>query len=154
MTSKLYPVYLTESEIVTLSALLGESSTNQQISWYEYDIDSQDIISKEQFLEDINNIFDDIDDKYLDNDYKFVDKSSKDSKVDTYSPTNPKHYNKGIQPIDFMRHGGLTANEFEGFCKGNVIKYLSRELDKNGDEDLKKAKVYLDWLLEFRTKVV
>jgi hypothetical protein len=31
---------------------------------------------------------------------------------------------------------------------GNVIKYTSRYKDKNGEQDLKKAGVYLEWALE------
>ena len=47
-----------------------------------------------------------------------------------------------IQPIDF-----ILANEL-GFCEGNVIKYLCRYKRKNGLEDLKKARQYLDFLIE------
>jgi hypothetical protein len=36
--------------------------------------------------------------------------------------------------------------------KGNVIKYVSRERYKNGVEDLKKAKWYLDRLIEYIEK--
>lgn len=47
-----------------------------------------------------------------------------------------------IQPIEF-----ILANEL-GFCEGNVIKYLCRYKRKNGLEDLKKARQYLDFLIE------
>ena len=47
-----------------------------------------------------------------------------------------------IQPIEF-----ILANEL-GFCEGNVIKYLCRYKSKNGLEDLKKARQYLDFLIE------
>lgn len=47
-----------------------------------------------------------------------------------------------IQPIEF-----IMANEL-GFCEGNVIKYLCRYKRKNGLEDLKKARQYLDFLIE------
>jgi hypothetical protein len=55
----------------------------------------------------------------------------------------PKHYvaNK-IEPIDF-----IIQNEFD-FCEGNVIKYISRYKRKNGIEDLKKAKQYIDFLIK------
>ena len=36
----------------------------------------------------------------------------------------------------------------QGYYLGNVIKYILRSPNKNGIEDLKKAKVYLDWILE------
>lgn len=61
---------------------------------------------------------------------------------------SPKHYKlRGldIEAIDVIR-GALTEDEFRGFCKGNVLKYTIREAHKNGDEDLKKAKKYLDFL--------
>ena len=60
----------------------------------------------------------------------------------------PDHYKlRGldIEAIDVIR-GALTEDEFRGFCKGNVLKYTIREGHKNGDEDLKKAKKYLDFL--------
>lgn len=53
------------------------------------------------------------------------------------------HYsNLAIEPIDF-----ITANNL-GFCEGNVIKYISRWKAKNGIEDLKKARWYIDFLIE------
>lgn len=60
----------------------------------------------------------------------------------------PDHYKlRGldIEAIDVIR-GALDEEEFRGFCKGNVLKYTIREGHKNGDEDLKKAKKYLDFL--------
>ena len=47
-----------------------------------------------------------------------------------------------IQPIEF-----IMANQL-GFCEGNVIKYLCRYKRKNGLEYLKKARQYLDFLIE------
>ena len=53
------------------------------------------------------------------------------------------HYrDKAIQPIEY-----ILAN-YLGFCEGNIIKYVSRYKDKNGLEDLKKAKHYLEFLIE------
>ena len=63
---------------------------------------------------------------------------------------SPKHYKlRGldIEAIDVIR-GALDEDEFRGFCKGNVLKYTIREAHKNGDEDLKKAKKYLEFLEE------
>ena len=60
---------------------------------------------------------------------------------------HPKHYNKhGIECIQAIR-AALTAEEFKGYCKGNVIKYTWREQYKNGLEDLKKAAWYLNRLV-------
>lgn len=61
-------------------------------------------------------------------------------------PLNPEYYSRWkIQPIDF-----ITQNELD-FLRGNIIKYLMRYDVKNGVEDLKKARVYLDKLIEENT---
>ena len=44
----------------------------------------------------------------------------------------------------------MTIEEFKGFLKGNCQKYLWRYTKKNGAEDLKKAKWYLDRLITIR----
>lgn len=62
---------------------------------------------------------------------------------------NPNHYIfGGIETIEYLK-AKLTPEEYRGFLKGNVLKYVSREAEKNGEEDLKKAKWYLDKLIEF-----
>lgn len=63
------------------------------------------------------------------------------------SVTSPSHY-KGIQPIDVMRNN-FTRDEYRGFLKGNILKYVMRYQDKGGLEDLKKAEQYLTWLIDF-----
>lgn len=61
---------------------------------------------------------------------------------------NQPHYkNQGIEPIVLMRKN-FSKEEFTGFLQGNVLKYMLRYKDKNGLEDLKKAKTYLTWLIE------
>jgi len=52
----------------------------------------------------------------------------------------------GIETIDFIK-AKLTAEQFEGYLLGNVIKYLSRYRHKNGLEDLQKAGWYLARLI-------
>jgi len=53
------------------------------------------------------------------------------------------HYRQGsIQPIEYIYANNL------GFCEGNCIKYLTRYKYKNGLEDLKKAKHYIELLME------
>lgn len=57
------------------------------------------------------------------------------------------HYKKlGIQPIEY-----ISANNL-GFCEGNVVKYVSRWKDKNGLQDLEKAKHYIELLIEMEKK--
>lgn len=60
---------------------------------------------------------------------------------------NPSHYTTlSIQPIDYIEANKLDFNE------GNVIKYVSRYKQKNGLEDLKKARFYIDRLIETNSK--
>ena len=49
-----------------------------------------------------------------------------------------------IECIDAIR-SALTEDEFRGFCKGNVLKYVWRERYKGGEADLAKAADYLKW---------
>lgn len=61
---------------------------------------------------------------------------------------HPMHYNSGrIEVIDIIKDQ-LTPEEFRGYIKGNVIKYITRERLKNGVEDLRKAEKYLQMYLE------
>lgn len=64
-------------------------------------------------------------------------------------PVNkPAHYaNRKYEVIDVIADN-LTPEMYEGYCAGNVQKYLSRYPHKNGSQDLKKARVYLDWLIK------
>lgn len=64
------------------------------------------------------------------------------------SVNHPDHYTSGgIECIDAIR-ASLGLKEFADYCKGNIIKYLWRYRLKNGVEDLKKARVYLNWMIE------
>jgi len=71
---------------------------------------------------------------------------------DASDPVNsPSHYVGKIECIDYLRDK-LTPEEFTGFCMGNVLKYSSRWRKKDGLQDLKKAKVYLEWAIEAAEK--
>lgn len=60
---------------------------------------------------------------------------------------HPPHYTSGkIEVIDFMEDQ-LSAEEYRGWVKGQVIKYITRERHKNGLEDLEKAAWYLNRLI-------
>lgn len=60
---------------------------------------------------------------------------------------NPEHYKVGgIEAIDIMK-AKLSPTQFAGFCKGNVIKYVLRADHKGKVEDLKKARFYLEKLI-------
>jgi hypothetical protein len=61
---------------------------------------------------------------------------------------SPDHYKAGgMEPWEYMQMK-LTPEEFRGYLKGNIIKYLSRAELKNGAEDYRKAKWYTDKLAE------
>ena len=65
---------------------------------------------------------------------------------------NPVHYQQGgIETFDYIQ-AKLTPQELDGYMKGNIIKYVSRERLKNSTEDLKKAQWYLDKLVEIRAE--
>lgn len=60
------------------------------------------------------------------------------------------------QPIDVIR-GNQTPQQFIGFLHGNCVKYMMRfnsnpeangTCGKGGLSDLKKARQYLEWLIE------
>lgn len=67
------------------------------------------------------------------------------------SPISPKHYKlfpmsdlaaNEIEAIDVLQ-AALTREEFGGYLKGNMLKYLIRHKNKNGEEDIKKSNVYM-----------
>lgn len=61
---------------------------------------------------------------------------------------HPSHYAKGgVECIEAIK-ASMTDDGFCDYCKGNVIKYLWRWRDKGGTQDLEKASVYLNWLVE------
>lgn len=55
------------------------------------------------------------------------------------------HYkDMNIQPVEYIYKNGI------GYFEGCVIKYVSRWQKKGGVEDLKKARHFLDLLIEFQ----
>lgn len=61
-------------------------------------------------------------------------------------PVNhPSHYNQGgIETLDLIKLY-LTPEEYEGYLKGNIIKYRERAQFKgNAEQDYAKAKFYYD----------
>lgn len=57
------------------------------------------------------------------------------------------HYRKmKIQPVEFIHANGIS------FFEGSVIKYVSRWRSKGGINDLKKARHFIDLLIELETK--
>ena len=66
------------------------------------------------------------------------------SALDTQVSGN--HYKMPIQPVEFIHKNNIP------YIEGNVIKYLCRWRNKNGLDDLKKARHYIDLLIEMESK--
>ena len=61
----------------------------------------------------------------------------------TNSQIGGSHYtDMPIQPVTFIHANGLD------FCQGSILKYVCRFRNKNGKDDLLKAKHFIDLLIE------
>lgn len=73
--------------------------------------------------------------------------------VSEYNPdsnevNSPSHYTQGeIECIDAIQ-AQLTPEEFRGYLKGNIAKYMWRERSKQGKVSLEKAQWYLNKLIQ------
>ena len=63
----------------------------------------------------------------------------------TTDPTNPRYYGHDEAVIECIEY--IESHAFD-FLEGNVIKYVTRYQNKNGSEDLMKARWYLDRLIQ------
>ena len=82
-------------------------------------------------------------------DKKINNYNAKDITNDSdYNPvTKPYHYTQGdVECIDAIK-ASMTDEEFKGFLKGNVMKYIWRYENKDKLQDLNKAKWYLEKLI-------
>lgn len=61
------------------------------------------------------------------------------------------HYRVGgVETIDYIE-AKCSTEEFKGFCKANILKYVSRagyKMSETAFSDLKKAKYYIDKWIE------
>ena len=64
-------------------------------------------------------------------------------------PVNhPSHYTQGGKEVIEIIQEVCSLDEFIGYCKGNILKYLARRNFKGlYKQDLQKADWYLDYLL-------
>lgn len=61
---------------------------------------------------------------------------------------HPNHYTQGnVECIEAVKAATSNLKGIEAICTANAIKYLWRWKDKNGIEDLNKAKWYIDRLI-------
>lgn len=77
---------------------------------------------------------------------KATAEKQKDERVD-----KPSHYmldGLNVESIDVIR-SVLGIDGFKAHCRGCALKYLLRANKKNGLEDLKKARVYLNWEIDY-----
>ena len=69
--------------------------------------------------------------------------------IENDTVNHPNHYCKGgIECIEAIKAAVVGLVAMEAVCTANVIKYIWRWKFKNGLEDLKKAKWYLDRLIK------
>lgn len=62
---------------------------------------------------------------------------------------HPSHYTQGgIECIDALKAATVSKTGIEAVCTANAIKYLWRYEEKNGVEDVKKARWYIDRLIK------
>ena len=62
---------------------------------------------------------------------------------------HPSHYTQGgIECIDALKAATVSKTGIEAVCTANAIKYLWRYEEKNGIEDVKKARWYIDRLIK------
>ena len=67
-----------------------------------------------------------------------------DESIELSDPIDPVHYNRlNPEPRDVAIAWGLD------YCEGAVLKYLARWRHKNGVEDLKKAKNYIERIIQY-----
>ena len=84
-------------------------------------------------------------DKFIDEFLSTLKDTEEHNNVDS-----PQHYQlpSGAETIstiyDLLGHDGFNA-----YCVGNIVKYISRHKLKNGAEDIKKAKKYCEFILEY-----
>ena len=114
----------------------------------------------DEFIDNYSCAFDEMDDKMLDKIYswyKELDQAScenaKDSccnkEPDIDMVNHPSHYTQGgIECIDCIKSAIVGKVGIEAFCVGNDIKYLFRYEEKNGIEDVKKARWCIDRLIK------
>lgn len=90
-------------------------------------------------------------DDILERHEKFMERKRKEEE-EAAKVSGPPHYKQGnIECIDYLRDS-MGHVGFSYVCEGNIKKYVHRWRGKNGLEDLKKARVYLDWLIETAEK--
>lgn len=72
-----------------------------------------------------------------------------DKELNADMVNHPSHYTQGgIECIDALKAATVSKTGIEAVCTANAIKYLWRYEEKNGIEDVKKARWYIDRLIK------
>lgn len=112
---------------------------------YEYNLpdSSCDISCKECWEKAVKDI------KFKDDiEKELIEGMNKQPIIVSDSVNHPSHYTHGkIETIDKIEDV-LGLEGFQAYCVGNAIKYLDRYKLKNGFEDIKRAKRYLEFYIE------
>lgn len=67
----------------------------------------------------------------------------------TDNVNHPAHYTQGgVECIEALKAATVHKKGIEAICVANIIKYLWRYEEKNGKEDVEKARWYLEYLLK------
>jgi len=68
--------------------------------------------------------------------------------------TAPSHYKKDSEGVECIEaiEASMSREAFGGYLKGSVLKYAWRYEQKNHLEDLRKCKVFLEWLIAHEMK--
>lgn len=71
----------------------------------------------------------------------------------TDNVNHPEHYTQGgVECIDALAAATINLQGLDAVCTANAIEYLWRWKGKNGVEDLKKARWYIDRLIKHYEK--
>lgn len=81
--------------------------------------------------------------------YKYTNYEPKEG-IENNPVSHPNHYQSksGLEVIDVIKAFTEDLKGVESYYTGNILKYMFRWKKKNGVEDLKKARQYLDWLID------
>lgn len=109
----------------------------------------------DKYTDDYGCNFKDMDEQMVDKIYGWYKElnpatceNAKAKEPDVDMVNHPSHYTQGgIECIDCIKSATVGKVGIEAFCVGNAIKYLFRYEEKNGIEDVKKARWYIDRLI-------
>lgn len=103
----------------------------------------------DEFTDNHSCVFDKMDDKMLDKIYNWYKELDPAACENADMVNHPFHYTQGgIECIDALKAATVSKTGIEAVCTANAIKYLWRYEEKNGIEDVKKARWYIDRLIK------